>query len=94
MDATVGPQESGCLLSSMPSDAMLDRTSAIGFICDLNDNILAPWPSTSYELDSSCNRTTKLPSLPTAISAQNGFLIENLLLSLFLSSLLYVRILH
>ncbi|KAG4390461.1 hypothetical protein GLYMA_06G305300v4 [Glycine max] len=51
---------------------VFDGTSGIGFICDLNDNIVAPWPTTSYSLPSSCNRTTKLPSLPTATSSQNG----------------------
>lgn len=50
-------EESGCLLPSLPSDAVFDRTSGIGFICDLNDNIVAPWPSTSYALQSSCNRS-------------------------------------
>ncbi|KAL3017556.1 hypothetical protein AAZX31_06G285300 [Glycine max] len=65
-------QESGCLLPSLPSNAVFDGTSGIGFICDLNDNIVAPWPTTSYSLPSSCNRTTKLPSLPTATSSQNG----------------------
>ncbi|KAI4322552.1 hypothetical protein L6164_022234 [Bauhinia variegata] len=87
-------QESGCLLPSLPSDATFDRNSGIGFICDLNDNIIAPWPSTSDEFDSSCNRTTKLPSLPTATSAQNGLLIQNLLLPFLFTSLLYVNILN
>ncbi|QCD87923.1 hypothetical protein DEO72_LG3g2463 [Vigna unguiculata] len=64
-------QESGCLLPSLPSNAVFDGTSGIGFICDLNDNIVAPWPTSSYLLPSSCNRTTKLPSLPTATSSQN-----------------------
>ncbi|KAM3745040.1 hypothetical protein ACB098_06G096200 [Castanea mollissima] len=41
-------QESGCLLPSSPSDAAYDKTSGISFICDLNDNIAAPWPSKSY----------------------------------------------
>ncbi|XP_029130374.1 uncharacterized GPI-anchored protein At1g61900 isoform X1 [Cajanus cajan] len=67
----VGLQESGCLLPSMPSDAVFDETTGIGFICDLNDNIVAPWPTTSYLFPSSCNRSTKLPSLPTATSSQN-----------------------
>lgn len=54
--------ESGCLLPSLPSNAVFDGTSGIGFICDLNDNIVAPWPTTSYSLPSSCNRSTyKLP---------------------------------
>ncbi|KAL0001706.1 hypothetical protein SO802_015487 [Lithocarpus litseifolius] len=49
-------QESGCLLPSSPSDATYDKTSGIGFICDLNDNIAAPWPSKSYVPASSCNK--------------------------------------
>ncbi|XP_022634307.1 uncharacterized GPI-anchored protein At1g61900 isoform X4 [Vigna radiata var. radiata] len=52
----VGLQESGCLLPSLPSNAVFDGTSGIGFICDLNDNIVAPWPTSSYLLSSSCNR--------------------------------------
>ncbi|KAM4103673.1 hypothetical protein ACJW30_06G096200 [Castanea mollissima] len=41
-------RDSGCLLPSSPSDAAYDKTSGISFICDLNDNIAAPWPSKSY----------------------------------------------
>ncbi|KAL4620146.1 hypothetical protein ACB092_06G132600 [Castanea dentata] len=41
-------QEYGCLLPNSPSDAAYDKTSGISFICDLNDNIAAPWPSKSY----------------------------------------------
>ncbi|XP_039689866.1 uncharacterized GPI-anchored protein At1g61900 isoform X2 [Medicago truncatula] len=90
----VGSQESGCLLPSLPSDASFDRTSGIGFICDLNDNVVAPWTSTSYALQSSCNRTTKLPSLPTSTSSQNGLFINILVLPpLFTSTLLLTRLL-
>ncbi|KHN21235.1 Putative GPI-anchored protein [Glycine soja] len=81
-------QESGCLLPSLPSNAVFDGTSGIGFICDLNDNIVAPWPTTSYSLPSSCNRTTKLPSLPTATSSQNGLFINTLVLPLLFTSIL------
>ncbi|XP_047168134.1 uncharacterized GPI-anchored protein At1g61900-like isoform X3 [Vigna umbellata] len=68
----VGLQESGCLLPSLPSNAVFDGTSGIGFICDLNDNIVAPWPTSSYLLSSSCNRslfinTLVLPLLFTSI---------------------------
>ncbi|KAG5139877.1 hypothetical protein JHK84_033645 [Glycine max] len=84
----VGLQESGCLLPSLPSNAVFDGTSGIGFICDLNDNIVAPWPTTSYSLPSSCNRTTKLPSLPTATSSQNGLFINTLVLPLLFTSIL------
>lgn len=47
--------ESGCLLPSLPLDVSYDKTSGIGFICDLNDNIEAPWPSTSSIPVGSCN---------------------------------------
>ncbi|XP_027345512.1 uncharacterized GPI-anchored protein At1g61900-like [Abrus precatorius] len=87
----VGSQVSGCLLPSLPSDATFDETSGIGFICDLNDNIVAPWPSMSYLLPSSCNRTTKLPSLPTATSSQNGLLINTLVLPLLFTSILLLK---
>ncbi|KAK6793347.1 hypothetical protein RDI58_006800 [Solanum bulbocastanum] len=50
---------SGCLLSSLPSDAILDKTLGIGFVCDLNDNILAPWPSMSQLPASSCKKCFK-----------------------------------
>ncbi|KAE8733183.1 Detected protein of unknown function [Hibiscus syriacus] len=53
--ASVGSQASGCLLPSLPSDATLDKFSGISFICDLNDNILAQWPSMSLPA-SSCNK--------------------------------------
>ncbi|MED6136759.1 hypothetical protein PIB30_058825 [Stylosanthes scabra] len=91
----VGSQESGCLLPSLPSDAVFDKSSGVGFMCDLNDNIVAPWPSSSSSLlPSSCNRTTKLPSLPTATSSQNGLHINNLvLLHLFGSLILFKRLL-
>ncbi|KAJ1404325.1 putative GPI-anchored protein [Sesbania bispinosa] len=89
----VGSQVSGCLLPSLPSDAVFDRTSGIGFICDLNDNIVAPWPSTSYPLPSSCNRTTTLPSLPTATSSQNGLYINILVLPPLFTSILLKRLL-
>ncbi|CAI0468290.1 unnamed protein product [Linum tenue] len=65
--------ESGCLLPSLPSDATFDQSSGISFICDLNDNIPAPWPTSSQLSASSCNKTTKLPALPAAASsAQSG----------------------
>ena len=49
--------EAGCLLPSLPSDATLDPTSGISFLCDLNDNIAAPWPTTSQVQASSCNKS-------------------------------------
>ncbi|XP_043807898.1 uncharacterized GPI-anchored protein At1g61900 isoform X2 [Manihot esculenta] len=71
-------QESGCLLPSLPSDATLDKSSGISFICDLNDNIPAPWPSSSQSSASSCNKTVKIPALPAAASAQSGLYSEDL----------------
>lgn len=85
----VGLQESGCLLPSLPSNAVFDGTSGIGFICDLNDNIVAPWPTTSYLFPSSCNRSTKLPSLPTATSSQNGKYRTTVLLRTGFSGLIF-----
>ncbi|KAJ6807321.1 putative GPI-anchored protein-like isoform X1 [Iris pallida] len=66
----VGSQESGCLLPSLPSDATFDPYTGISFTCDLNDNIAAPWPSTSQLPSSSCNKTVNMPALPAATSAQ------------------------
>ncbi|KAL1834330.1 hypothetical protein ACET3Z_003981 [Daucus carota] len=68
----VGPKESGCLLPSMPSDVILDQYSGISFLCDLNDNIPAPWPSTSQLPAQSCNKTIKIPALPAAASGQRS----------------------
>ncbi|KAJ9136340.1 hypothetical protein P3X46_033431 [Hevea brasiliensis] len=74
----VAKQESGCLLPSLPSDATLDKSSGISFICDLNDNIPAPWPSSSQLSASSCNKTVKIPALPAAASGQSGLYSEDL----------------
>ncbi|XP_052202873.1 uncharacterized GPI-anchored protein At1g61900-like isoform X2 [Diospyros lotus] len=65
-------QESGCLLPSLPSDAMFDKISGVTFLCDLNDNIPAPWPSTPLVPASSCNKTVKIPALPAVASGQSG----------------------
>ncbi|XP_062152254.1 uncharacterized GPI-anchored protein At1g61900-like [Alnus glutinosa] len=86
----VGSQESGCLLPSLPSDATYDKTSGVSFVCDLNDNIAAPWPSKSYAPASTCNKTAKLPQLPTATSAQSGRCTDNLML---MTSLLLLNML-
>ncbi|XP_027333360.1 uncharacterized GPI-anchored protein At1g61900-like [Abrus precatorius] len=66
----VGNQEAGCLLPSLPSDATFDRTG-ISFLCDLNDNIPAPWPSTFKVASSSCNKSVNIPALPAAASSQS-----------------------
>ncbi|PIA31811.1 hypothetical protein AQUCO_04800004v1 [Aquilegia coerulea] len=78
----VGSQESGCLLPSLPTDAMLD-VSTISFVCDLNDNIAAPWPSIAQVPPSSC-KTIKFPALPAAASGlyQDNSMFLSLLVSL------------
>ncbi|CAL5411957.1 unnamed protein product [Camellia sinensis] len=72
LKAPVGIQESGCLLPSLPSDATFDKSAGVTVVCDLNDNIPAPWPSTFQGPASSCNKTVKLPALPAAASGQSG----------------------
>ncbi|KAJ4730031.1 GPI-anchored protein [Melia azedarach] len=86
----VGSQDSGCLLPSLPSDVSYDKTSGIGFICDLNDNIEAPWPSSSSFVPAgSCNETAKLPALPAATSSsQRGLHTKKLACPLLFSCLL------
>ncbi|XP_059282290.1 uncharacterized GPI-anchored protein At1g61900-like isoform X1 [Lycium ferocissimum] len=66
----VTPEVSGCLLPSLPSDAILDKTTGISFVCDLNDNIPAPWPSMSKLPASSCNKPVRIPALPAVASGQ------------------------
>ncbi|XP_010546889.1 PREDICTED: uncharacterized GPI-anchored protein At1g61900 [Tarenaya hassleriana] len=67
----VASQVSGCLLPSLPSDAIFDNSTGISFTCDLNDNIPAPWPSSSSQSPaSSCNKTVRIPALPAAASSQ------------------------
>ncbi|XP_028767856.1 uncharacterized GPI-anchored protein At1g61900 [Neltuma alba] len=70
VDVSVNTQEAGCLLPSLPSDLTLD-TTGISFNCDLNDNIPAPWPSTSQLATSACNKTVNIPALPAAANGQS-----------------------
>jgi hypothetical protein len=78
----------GCLLSSLPSD-IESNVSSIDFTCDLNDNIAAPWPQTTFDTLSHCSKPpVALPALPGTNGAsvcraglQQGSL---LLLALFL----------
>ncbi|PON43900.1 hypothetical protein PanWU01x14_270270 [Parasponia andersonii] len=79
-------QEVGCLLPSKPSDATFDMSSGISFLCDLNDNIPAPWPNTSQVSASSCKKNVKIPALPAATSAQRGLRIDNTIIILLLAS--------
>lgn len=59
--------EEGCLLRSLPADVVYDNSSGFSFTCDLSDNIVAPWPSssslTSFSL---CAPEMSLPALPTS----------------------------
>ncbi|KAK6124463.1 hypothetical protein DH2020_041793 [Rehmannia glutinosa] len=68
----VGTQESGCLLPSLPSDVVFDKSAGVSFLCDLNDNIPAPWPATS-QLPASCQNS----ALPAAASGQSSFRIKD-----------------
>ncbi|KAK2644470.1 hypothetical protein Ddye_019665 [Dipteronia dyeriana] len=89
----VGYQESGCLLPSLPSDATFDKFTGISFICDLNDNIPAPWPSSSQLPTSSCNKTIRIPALPAAASAQIGLYNKDLkFYQLFTSSVILMML--
>ncbi|OMO64843.1 hypothetical protein COLO4_31763 [Corchorus olitorius] len=82
----VGSQVSGCLLPSLPSDATFDKFSGISFICDLNDNIPAQWPSLSQLPASSCNKTVRIPALPAATNAQSGLYNEYSAIYLLIAS--------
>ncbi|KAG9133239.1 hypothetical protein Leryth_021952 [Lithospermum erythrorhizon] len=67
-----GPVEKGCLLPSSPSDLVFDESTGVSFVCDLNDNIAAPWPSSDQIPASICNKTIKIPALPAAASGQTS----------------------
>lgn len=57
--------EQGCLLRAIPSDVVDDKSTGISFTCDLNDNIAAPWPSSSSQSSFSlCASSDSLPALP------------------------------
>ncbi|KAJ6741270.1 GPI-ANCHORED PROTEIN [Salix purpurea] len=57
----------GCLLRSLPPDVILDNSTGFSFTCDLNDNIAAPWPSSSsMSTLSLCAPEMSLPALPTS----------------------------
>ncbi|KAJ7236559.1 hypothetical protein O6H91_Y446800 [Diphasiastrum complanatum] len=56
-----GNSDQGCLLNSLPTDVMSNR-SGISFTCDLNNNIPAPWPPTSTP--ALCSRNTSVPTIP------------------------------
>lgn len=81
----VATQEYGCLLPSLPSDAIFDSTSGVTFLCDLNDNIPAPWPSTSQLASKSCNKSVNIPALPAAASGQSCLYSRHVLIFLLVN---------
>ncbi|KAL2920901.1 hypothetical protein RDABS01_012392 [Bienertia sinuspersici] len=57
--------QQGCLLRSLPADVVFDNVTGYSFTCDLNDNIGAPWPSSSSMSSFSlCAPEMSLPALP------------------------------
>lgn len=91
----VDEKESGCLLTSLPTDLTYDRTSGIGFICDLNDNVAAPWSSSYSGAASTCNKTAEIPELPKATSSQKskGICMKDLVYALFFASSMAIQLL-
>ncbi|CAL5183902.1 unnamed protein product [Lathyrus oleraceus] len=85
-------QEYGCLLPSLPSDAVFDQTSGVSFLCDLNDNIPAPWPSTSQGSSSSaCNKSIiNIPALPAAAASGQSCLYSHDVLIFLLVNLFFL----
>ncbi|XP_010672282.2 uncharacterized GPI-anchored protein At1g61900 [Beta vulgaris subsp. vulgaris] len=68
--------QQGCLLRSQPADVVFDNATGYSFTCDLNDNIGAPWPSSSSMSSFSlCAPEMSLPALPTSKNSGNhGYL--------------------
>ncbi|XP_060189109.1 uncharacterized GPI-anchored protein At1g61900-like [Lycium barbarum] len=91
----VDEKESGCLLPSSPTDLTYDQTSGIGFICDLNDNVAAPWSSAYSRAASTCNKTVALPELPKATSSQlsKGVYIKDMVYALLFASSMVMQLL-
>ncbi|XP_069143136.1 uncharacterized GPI-anchored protein At1g61900-like isoform X1 [Solanum lycopersicum] len=94
-DASVDEKESGCLFPSLPTDLTYDQTSGIGFICDLNDNVAAPWSSSYSNSASTCNKTAALPELPKATSSQlsKGIYMKDLVYVLLFASSMTIQLL-
>ncbi|XP_028780093.1 uncharacterized GPI-anchored protein At1g61900-like [Neltuma alba] len=64
--------QQGCLLRSLPADVVFDNSTGFSFTCDLNDNIAAPWPSSSSITSVSlCAPEMSLPALPTSQTSKN-----------------------
>nr|XP_010323825.1 uncharacterized GPI-anchored protein At1g61900-like isoform X1 [Solanum lycopersicum] len=91
----VDEKESGCLFPSLPTDLTYDQTSGIGFICDLNDNVAAPWSSSYSNSASTCNKTAALPELPKATSSQlsKGIYMKDLVYVLLFASSMTIQLL-
>ncbi|XP_015058740.1 uncharacterized GPI-anchored protein At1g61900-like isoform X2 [Solanum pennellii] len=88
--------QEGCLLRSLPADLVYDNSTGFSFTCDLNDNIAAPWPSSSSVTSLSlCAPEMSLPALPTSQTlGSSGCHLDgvHVLLStilIFVSTLLY-----
>ncbi|XP_026448362.1 uncharacterized GPI-anchored protein At1g61900-like [Papaver somniferum] len=65
--------QEGCLLRSLPADAVFDNSSGFSFTCDLSDNIAAPWPSSSSISSLSlCAPEMSLPALPSLHKSGNA----------------------
>ncbi|XP_022955753.1 uncharacterized GPI-anchored protein At1g61900-like isoform X2 [Cucurbita moschata] len=65
--------QQGCLLRSLPSDLIFDKSTGFSFTCDLTDNIAAPWPSSSSISSLSlCAPEMSLPALPTSETKRNN----------------------
>lgn len=63
----------GCLLQSLPTDIIFDNATGFSFTCDLSDNIVAPWPSSSsLQSLSFCAPEMSLPALPLPASGSFG----------------------
>lgn len=92
----VDEKESGCLFPSLPTDLTYDQTSGIGFICDLNDNVAAPWSSPYSGAASTCNKTAAvLPELPKATSSQlsKGIYMKDMVYAVLFASSLAIQLL-
>ncbi|KAM3395367.1 putative GPI-anchored protein isoform X2 [Capsicum galapagoense] len=91
----VDEKESGCLLPSLPTDLTYDQNSGIGFICDLNDNVAAPWSSAYSGASSTCNKTAALPELPKATSSQlsKGINMKDMVYALLFASTVVIQLL-
>ncbi|XP_022871631.1 uncharacterized GPI-anchored protein At1g61900-like isoform X2 [Olea europaea var. sylvestris] len=64
--------QQGCLLHSLPADLVYDKSAGLSITCDLNDNIAAPWPSSSSLTSLSlCAPEMSLPALPTSETLGN-----------------------